>query len=1028
MTTQRAGREVRLMFLLMAFLAGCHGAGTPVGDDVQQPPTTTIFDGWRALQAALRASPDHLVARADEVVAAGDPAAIHAFVRDAVATLPPADGSFQDARTRVRWGIRGTLRGGAGTPREKAELLADLYRRAGLTAEVVRGQPDPTVVDPRAMLLRVPDRPFRPAFAEGELAILRQAVGADADPLPVAGDADGSGARALAASLEALLPSDAPAAFAFDSLEVLPLVRVKIGDQWRYANPSVPGLAFGAHGCLAEPVGTSVADPSDAVRVKVEAAHADKPFERFVLVEGTWPAEDVVGRRVSLLFVPPAKPDEVQYLAVRDVSALVPVLRVTGSDLDVPASDALSKVGTPFTRSGDVLDVSGDVVTLGGEALEDPGTDPARLASVQSAQVWASGATFPRISLRVGALDGALQSVPGLGVEAFQVQEDGRAVPFTLRRNLAPSPRVALIFDQSGSIPEAFRGEGARALAEDLAGRLFAQDPATRVRIATVSAGARWASEDWATTVAEASEQAAWLAGEGAINPGSEIWTAAYDAERVGATLILVVTDGDATDEFEPGRHGNTYATGAPIIALGVGPFLQEWLDAVAGMTGGLALSAMEPETAAEAIYAFIEARSVEDYEVAYPAPREGPATREVEVRLDGGRVLASGSYDVPEDPVPGPVLSGLYLTLRIGDREVTRALAGFDADYTAGSVEVPRDALDDVESLLFGRATLLVEGPAPTLSVWLDDLLTERLGLEPLVEALTVGDDDAIREAYGRGFQLTSTRQRYLAGLPTPATTEALTFDTGLRAVLLVETSPLRQPRRRHLDLFPLMRQASVAAEGTTAREETLYATARLALAESLLYPDSTASRLAGKALVRVEAQADLPGVEGPAGEAWKRASKPFRSGWWLLVPSGEAPAAFWAVNKDTWSLMGVLADGTGGGVAEDAQRAMEESDAMLSLLGDLGGLFGLELGGWVLYAKVQVKLWTRATIVLSGGQDPGGSWDPVRDALCGQLADGIGGYVPGYSTYSAFSSLINDLAALLDLTDDGVLPSICG
>ncbi|HUP15443.1 MAG TPA: hypothetical protein VM848_05265 [Acidimicrobiia bacterium] len=51
-------------------------------------------------------------------------------------TYPPRVDSLTASDTTIRWGTRATQRGGAGTPREKADLLADLLVQAGCEAEV----------------------------------------------------------------------------------------------------------------------------------------------------------------------------------------------------------------------------------------------------------------------------------------------------------------------------------------------------------------------------------------------------------------------------------------------------------------------------------------------------------------------------------------------------------------------------------------------------------------------------------------------------------------------------------------------------------------------------------------------------------------------------------------------------------------------------------------------------------------------------------------------------------------------------
>jgi hypothetical protein len=85
----------------------------------------------------MKASPDNLPARAAALIAGKDAEAIFRFVRDNIATYP----SPSWIATGVRWGVRGTLRGGAGTPRDRAELLAWMYRQAGFSAEVAAGVP-----------------------------------------------------------------------------------------------------------------------------------------------------------------------------------------------------------------------------------------------------------------------------------------------------------------------------------------------------------------------------------------------------------------------------------------------------------------------------------------------------------------------------------------------------------------------------------------------------------------------------------------------------------------------------------------------------------------------------------------------------------------------------------------------------------------------------------------------------------------------------------------------------------------------
>lgn len=94
------------------------------------------------LRDLIRSSTDHLQARAEEVVATKDVTRIAEFVRDHIAVLP----SFyerDDGRYASRWGVNGTLRAGAGTLRDRAELLVAMLGAAGIAA-TVREIPTPS--------------------------------------------------------------------------------------------------------------------------------------------------------------------------------------------------------------------------------------------------------------------------------------------------------------------------------------------------------------------------------------------------------------------------------------------------------------------------------------------------------------------------------------------------------------------------------------------------------------------------------------------------------------------------------------------------------------------------------------------------------------------------------------------------------------------------------------------------------------------------------------------------------------------
>jgi len=292
-----------------------------------------LFEAFERAQDLVRRSPDHLSAMADAVVETKDAQKIFEFVRDQILTYPPSIDGFGNCVSAQRWGVRGTLRGGAGTPREKAELLVSLYAKAGFEAAVVRGTADPTKLDGKQVLLRALDRTLAPPATPDEAAEIRRALGNAPPTAREMIDPKGKQAKALADSLLALLdPAAAVAAFDF-TLTDFPLVRVDVGGTVKFANVIDPDAAFGEPGTTKDPLAAAAADDAPSVLVRLEGARADKPFERFTLVQNTYAAEDVVGRRINLNFAPPIATRALVGTLPRNINTFVPVLSVAGAAL-----------------------------------------------------------------------------------------------------------------------------------------------------------------------------------------------------------------------------------------------------------------------------------------------------------------------------------------------------------------------------------------------------------------------------------------------------------------------------------------------------------------------------------------------------------------------------------------------------------------------------------------------------------------------------------------------------------------------
>jgi hypothetical protein len=1003
---------------------GASGSGPDASGDAGASGTggadagLDFWTAWERVRLALRTSPDHLPARADEVVATKDPAKIFEFVRDAIATYPPQTDSFYSAVSTQRWGTRGTLRGGAGTPREKAELLVELYERAGLRAEVIRGTPDPAKIDGKKVLYRAFGPAFAPVMSAPEILEWNAALG---HPMPrprTAIDLDGRRATALGSSLIGALPTTLTAPFDFAFTD-MPLVRVQVNGEWKYANPLAPDAAFGDAMASGEPTPTGNPGATQTVRVALEAARADDPYTRFTLVEGSFDAEDLIGRRIQVGFAPPVPLSTLIRMRVQDVETLVPVISVVGPDLAKADSDRLAVVGDMFSLGGDLYtqDAMG-ALSVNGEPVAAGVTDPAVIARVASVQARPQGNAYPRVGVTVSALDAAGKPVPRLGASAFEVKEDGKPVSFSLSRNEAPPPRVVLLFDASTSLPAEFRGAGAVTIGNQIVSGLYAAHPAARVRVATIYFGARFVTNTWATTLAEAQAQV----GNLATAPGSsEIWQALYEVEKQGPTVVIMMTDGDATDDPES-HYTAALASGVPVLSIAVGTVVQPTLDEISRLSGGSSVPASQQQQMINAAIAEIAARSVEDYRLSYQAPAGGPTTRNVTVTINAK--AGSGTYTVPATPVTPKAISGLYLTLGVTGRQETLPVAGFAKGYSTAFPEITQAMLDDVRSLLLGRISIAVEGAAPPGSVVLEDWIRERQALKPLYDAVVARDEPAVMKALESGFNLSPAKLPLSQPpLPNARSTSGLTFETAPRLATMIQKARPGGAVTRQLSLFPLSQWATAADDPRDAWERTLKATAGLAVVESELFTgSSTEELLAGQALTLMDpSAADTQAGLTPAEQLqWAELTKPFNGEYKVLVPV--KPGPFWAIHQPSGSVIGMLPDGTGSGGAESVCSTYDMANAYIQYVSLLGSLFGVGLGGWDLIAKWEVQNVTMATLVICCGAEAGSISNPAGDLACGAIDNAIGDAIPAYGTWGIIDGTLDTIGV-----DSGV-PSLCG
>ncbi|WP_412741341.1 hypothetical protein [Krasilnikovia sp. MM14-A1004] len=902
-------------------------------DDEPTVDNEVPFGVWQQVRAAVRTSPDHVAAAAELVVAGKDPEAILAFVRDQIVAYP-ALGRF-DLTDDTRWGVRGTLRGGAGSARDKVETLAALYRRAGFQAEVVVGELADDV--DIAGVFRPVRRTFAPHADQGAIDRWRRAIGTKptvtATERAAAVRDDVAAREELARQLIAALPQRRAAEPARPRDRRVPLVKVVVNGTQTYANPLVPGARLGASHTSDEPSGAGSAGSGPRVTVRLLAATTAAPTRTTTLVEAEYRAEDLVGRQLMVAFRPTTEMAQLIRLRPRDLGTFIPTLAVNGPDLDAEAAVKLAHAGSAISLTGEVIEARDGTVLVDGQPLDVSAAADSRAADrVAKLEIDVAAGAFPDIALRVSALDAGGKPVTGLPASAFRLAEEKTKLGLRMTANKQRPPQVMLVFDRSGSIKT---GPEPVAFATELARRLFARRPDAAMAVMAVSGTS--AGEFTLRT-----PQAVGAAVGGLSSFGSDIWDSLARANEAGPTVIVMASDfqQDETQAERLAALRSRVGAGVPVVAIGIGEVDAATQAQVAAVTGGMTTLGSDVERTVAAADAFLRRREVQPYQVRYRAPEQGPAQRTVTLSTGRG-VTATATYRVPaaEQRTPGAAFAGICLGVRIGyESEVVRVLAGVDPDHDG---PVPATAVDEVRGLMFGTTVVSFEGAAPSLGTWLDDLLTARIGAKAYWEAAFAGDEKRMVSALEAGLPyLPST----VAALHPPIPPDGdLTYETGLRAVLHVDRPQFGAGRVRRADVLPCTRWASLGADRVRAFDSTLRRSAALAVAEGSAFRTSTWSALKGKRLTLLpKGDSDLTFLPEASRDRWRSLL-----GTWddydRLVPADGAPVAFWAVDPGTGSVLGVLADGSGGGATANVECQIFEDKAILSLLGILGGALGI-------------------------------------------------------------------------------------
>lgn len=128
------------------------------------------FKIWEEMLQAIMTSSDYLPGRMEQLIASKDVEAMYSFVKDEIVLIPNKSHSLSQMEIALKWGIPGVLRCGMATPREKAELLNEMYQKAGVESKVVFERTGIKPEEVPSFFYRPVTRDFNPKISKSQFS------------------------------------------------------------------------------------------------------------------------------------------------------------------------------------------------------------------------------------------------------------------------------------------------------------------------------------------------------------------------------------------------------------------------------------------------------------------------------------------------------------------------------------------------------------------------------------------------------------------------------------------------------------------------------------------------------------------------------------------------------------------------------------------------------------------------------------------------------------------------------------------
>lgn len=853
------------------------------------------FNSLEEIQHFVRSSPGHLSEEMLRLIKGKNAEAIFSFVQNRFATVPPTSNTITSNAYEVRLGQKGLLRSGKGTLREKSDLLLFMLKEAGFNPTFHRANfpMNPKLV--QEVFCKTSENNDEIEAPQSYLNKWEDSL----QPIDVSSiikevDATNEQSKQLTDKIINSLPSnfgeEVPQLnwLNVDGIEA-PVVKLNQNGNAKELNfvENKPFNDFNETLELFDLTTSEIENAFSKLRVILNCTFSDAINSPVEIARGEWDFDQVLGNQIALQFLSPIPQEQLLETSFQEVKQFVPMLSLQSSSSSEAFKKENSFKGVGFDLLGNTFQEDGDGAIVMNEVKMNEVSNVST-SEIVSLQVKLLDHQYPTITLQCAPLDANGNIVLGLSGQAFSIQDQGKQQLPVIIQN-TETPKILVFFDATASMPYPY---AALEIPEE-----------TLIKINT-----GLESVFYNTIVETKSFELDFLSALSQIEPQQ------YDH-------IICVGDGEAFENITSEELKEVVnETGISYHFINNSSYNQtdKFVKKCFTEAGFLFSDISEIEQNVTKIASEIKKQIVFPYILQYEAPVEvDNLIHDVVVGINNNNKVTPQKLQYimnrEKDYETSRFPCGLTMTLEwdrgFSSSRVSKHLAGFNV-ITDDKV-LPKHK-EELRSFVLGTHRLFIEADKATLPVILDELLTSQLSVAPYFEKQEKTLEAQLKQINNFHY-IPAAGLSIFSPLPNPGS-DWVTFEDNFQTCLYSEYIDFEnQTTNKKVDVWPTSNVITFDTSKENAFIKTLEATSLLAISEATLFTKSTKQLLQNKPISFYQEG----GIDFREHPNWYPLyDKSYLN--YLLYDTSFSTEAYWQIKKSTGAILGILPDGSGGGIEE--------------------------------------------------------------------------------------------------------------